>query len=160
MTRSKFTPTIDALDLVFASVDRVSGTIRRVLVKYPENTLPAALLPFVRRLWPVSIRRSGKGDEIVMVVSSMFHDKSTVRFPVSLLDAQESEITRWARDQYWFGIRAAKLREKQNAEANLAKAKRAVDKAQAELTAAQGQLTRATAVVMAEYPVRRKSMTH
>ncbi|GAB5079687.1 hypothetical protein [Arthrobacter sp. AD-310] len=158
MTRKKSTPSIEALDQVFTSVDRVTGTIRRVLVKYPENTLPAPLLPFVRRLWPVSVRRSGKGDEIVIVVTSIFNSQTIVRFPVTLLDAQESEITRWARDQYWSGIRAAKFREKQNAEANLAKAKRAVDKAQAELTAAQGQLTRATSVVMGKNPVRRKSM--
>jgi hypothetical protein len=157
MTRKKSITNIEALDQVFASVDRVTGTIRRVLMKYPENTLSPALLPFVRRLWPVSIRRSGKGDEIVMLVSSLFHEKTMVRFPITLLDAQESEITRWARDQYWSEIRAAKLREKQNAEANLTKAKRAVDKAQADLDAAQGKLVRATAMVMGKHPVGQES---
>lgn len=146
MPSPKITTNAAALDQVNASVERVTATIGRVLSKYPQNTLSPALLPFVQRHWDIAVRRSTKGDEIVLVISTFFSKTITLRFPVELLDAQESEITRWARDQYWSAIHEAKLRAQREARANTEKARRAVAKAQHDLDTAKQQLAKVSAV--------------
>jgi hypothetical protein len=138
-TRKK-TTNAEALDQINTSVQRVTSTIQSVLAKYPQNTLSPALVPFVQRHWAQAIRRSHQDDEIVLVISTFFSKTTNLRFPVALLDAQESEITRWARDQYWSAIREAKLRARREAHANTEKARRAVAKAQHDLETAQRQL--------------------
>lgn len=74
------------------------------------------------------------------MISTFFSKTTNLRFPVALLDAQESEITRWARDQYWSAIREAKLRAQREARNNKDRAESAVTKARHDLETAQRQL--------------------
>lgn len=145
---------VEALDQISASVERVTSTIRSVLAKYPQNTLSPALLPFVQRHWDHAVRRSQKGDEVVLVISTFFSKTTNLRFPVALLDAQESEITRWARDQYWSAIREAKLRAQREARNNKDRAERAVAKARQDLETAQRQLAVISALADRPQPGR------
>ncbi len=112
---------------------------------YPQNTLSPALLPFVQRCRDVAVRRSSNGDDLVLVISTFFSKTTTLRFPVALLDAQESEITRWARDQYWSAIRDKKLRARQSAREERDKTQHALDKAQRDFDAAQQRLANVSA---------------
>lgn len=147
MSSPKKTTAAEALDQVNASVERVTATIRRVLAKYPQNTLSPGLLPFVQRRRDLAVRRSSNGDDLVLVISTFFSKTTTLRFPVALLDAQESEITRWARDQYWAAIHEAKLRAQREARQNTEKARRAVAKAQHDLDPAKQQLAKVSAAL-------------
>lgn len=157
MTRKKSpTTNAEALDQAQASAARVASTIASVLRKFPRETLAPRLLPFVQHRSRTAVRRSSDGRELVMSISTVFSEKDTARFPVALLDAPESDITKWAREQYWSEIHAARYRERQDAQAKLTRAKNTVTQAQRDLEKAQEQLTRATAVVTRKTSIRQE----
>lgn len=146
MPRNRTTSSnVEALDQVGTAVDGVLTLISAVLRKFPRNTVPDKLLPFMQAHADRAVRRATKGDEIVLVSTSLFFKTATLRFPTKLLDAPEQEITRWARDQYWSGINTAKFQAREQARANAEKARRAVEDAQRKLEKARQHLAAVSA---------------
>jgi hypothetical protein len=142
---------IEALDQLTESVKRVTSTITKVLVKFPRNTLPSTLAPFMYRHSDPAVKRSQKGDEIVLTISS--GSKTTnLRFPATLLDAQESVITRWARDQYWYAIKEGKAQARRAAHAKVSLAVDSLQKAQRDLETARKHLSEVSAVPRKKSP--------
>lgn len=147
MPSTKTKPTnAEALSQVEGSVTRVLTLVRAVLAKYPQETISPALLPFRHPHGAHMIRRrSGEGDEVVLRISMFLSDSTAVRFPVTLLDAHEQQITRWTRDRYWSAVDEAKLRARREARANAEKARRDVEEAQRKLDSALNELAAVSA---------------
>lgn len=136
---------IAALEQANSAVAYIITIIGRVLVKFPSNTLAPSLVAFTHRYGTSAIRLSGSGDEVVLTSRPAWSGITGLRFPVRLLDAQESEITKWARDKYWAEIRAEKLRVQRTAEARATRARKTIAKAELELATARNELATATA---------------
>ncbi|MEO3931315.1 hypothetical protein WMO79_00685 [Micrococcaceae bacterium Sec7.4] len=136
---------IEALEQVENAVTRVMTLISAVLRKYPQNTVPEKLLPFRHTHADRAVRRSTKGDDLVLASTSFFYKTATLRIPLALLDAPEQAITRWARDQYWSGIEGSKFQARKEARANADKASRALDQAQLKLDRALQELATVSA---------------
>lgn len=121
------------------SVHRVTGLIRRVLLKFPENTLPQELKTLT---WDPnwSFRLSNDRSEVVLTALFTFKGPATARFPRALLGAQDSEITRWARYQYWWGVEEARQQYRHAAHQRVTAAAKAVEHARQELLKAETTL--------------------
>lgn len=134
-TRNKTTQAVETLTAAQESVRRVTELIRNVLLKFPENTLPKPLKPFTWHPRLSFYLSTGKEGTTVHLVHA--HGGGPIStFPASLLGAQESVITRWARTQYWSHIQFAK---QQNREA----AQFEMDRAQLDMEQAKQRLDRA-----------------
>lgn len=142
MPRTKTKPTnAEALDQVEDAVDRVMTLISAVLRKYPRNTLPEKLAPFIYRYAERAVRRATKGDDVLLAITMFSVKTVNLRFPLALLDAPEQVITRWARDQYWSAIEGSKFQARQDARVKVAKARETLEKAQRDFDAATENLT-------------------
>lgn len=171
MSRTTNKPTnTEALDQVEAAVVRIMMLISAVLRKYPQETVAPAMLPFIQRHSDHAIRpsrppRNGGGisdprkeDEIVLVTTSFFSSKNTtLRFPLSLLDAPEQQITRWARDQYWAAVNARKHEARLQARVKADNAGKALKKAQRDHDMALKELATLTTVTASGTKKKRQS---
>jgi hypothetical protein len=130
----------EALDQVEASVTRVITLVQAVFRKYPQNTIPEPLRLFTYRYAERAVRRATKGDDVVLTITTFSLKTVKLRLPLTLLDAPEQEITRWARDRYWSAIEGSKFQARQEARNKAAKAREALEKAQRDLDAATQHL--------------------
>ncbi|KIA73374.1 hypothetical protein ANMWB30_23010 [Arthrobacter sp. MWB30] len=99
----------EALTQTAAALMRVTSLMRRVLVKFPFETLPPELSVFVQFPHTQSLLFTSTGSEFTLTFphTSGVTKLTKLIIPVSLLDAPEAGITRWIRDQYWTGVRLA-----------------------------------------------------
>lgn len=148
---------VEALDQVQDAVAGVLTLVTAVLAKFPSNTVPEKLRPFLYGNGAYAVRRSLKDEEVVLVSTAIFYKNTTLRFPLALLDAPEQVITRWTRDQYWSGIEGSKHQERQAARVKAAKAKETLEKAQRDYEAAEANLAAAWAPGKKKQPADRRS---
>ncbi|MFJ2662576.1 hypothetical protein [Arthrobacter koreensis] len=126
-----------------AEIDRVTAIIANVLHKFPSNTISPEIKPFIQcRQWAFRVTAGTLGSfgKTVSLQSHRWPNKSA-SFPSNLLGAQDSEITRWTRTQYWTGVELQRQAHRQAARDRLTAAQRAVEDAQSELDAAAKALT-------------------
>lgn len=146
----KKSSTAKDLRRVELQVERVSGLIRNVLRKFPENTLTPSLEPFTNpRHWSFRLSSTDKNEVVLTGAGPGFSGQSSARFPARLLDAMDSEVTQWARLQYWSAAQESQRRLK---EAAAAKAKQAKDA----LEVAQRNFDQATKAAEAAYAPTKK----
>lgn len=159
MPRTTDTPTADERFVEMNnSVHRVASLIRRVLLKFPHNTLPPALKPLI---WTPdwSFRLSNDGTEIVLTHCFSFRrtpEWVTARFPVALLAYQESDVTSWARERYWSGVKEVREQHRRAAHRRVSLARESVERARISLRDAERSLERASAETDAAYAPSKK----
>lgn len=118
------------------AINNLTSLIHRVVKKYPSDQLPPSLLPFRLHDNAPSVRISASTGELVITMIPRFR-QSSARLPITLLDAQESEVTQWVRQQYWQHSGARKEQAKSLVIANLTLARKKLDEARANVAAAQ-----------------------
>lgn len=118
----------------------------RVVHKFPRNTLPAALIPFVGTLRVLTVRTSARDNEFVVQLGNDFQTKQ-VRIPADWLTTEGSQITAAVRDTYWGDLRRRQMRERtdlvrriENHEAAIAANTRDLERARASLKRLEGRL--------------------
>lgn len=95
---------IEAQDVqrVFDRLQAIVDLVARVLAKYPYETLPEHLKPFVGHR-PISIVRpstDARREELVVRTAAPFLDRQ-MRVPMVWLGMHESQITAEVRREYW-----------------------------------------------------------
>lgn len=129
---------------VLQRVHEVNVLVRSVLDKFPMNTIPDSLR------WARVDRRSSvrlEGDDVVIrYVIGWSQKLGNGTFPARLLDAQDSEITEWARAAYWEHQRAerraaeaAKRKERATLTQRVAEIKRDLAAAESKLALAMAE---------------------
>ncbi|MFJ8018654.1 hypothetical protein [Streptomyces sp. NPDC096311] len=107
----KTTEIVDATIQLFAELDEMVGLISRVLAKFPAETVPQRLKPFLGSPRVAFARPSMKGDgEIAFQLEKhSMMPKVQARIPGEWLMMHQSELTAAVREIYW-GDREQNLR--------------------------------------------------
>lgn len=121
------------------AVEQLTQLIRRVIVKYPANRLPPSLTPFVPLNPRISARISQHAGELIIGLNNGFSNHQ-VRVPLTLLTAQESEVTGWVRRTFWDYNETRRENAKMTAIKKLKQVRENVARARANLKAAEAEM--------------------
>ncbi|MBL1115409.1 hypothetical protein JK364_23855 [Streptomyces sp. 110] len=100
--KHKTTEIVDATIQLFAELDEMVGLISRVLAKFPAETAPQRLKPFLGSPRVVFARPPMKGDgEVVLQLDRRTQPYVMVRIPGEWLMMHQSELTAAVREIYW-----------------------------------------------------------
>ncbi|MFI1408789.1 hypothetical protein ACH4Y0_02445 [Streptomyces sp. NPDC020707] len=101
--KHKTTEIVDATIQLFAELDEMVGLISRVLAKFPAETVPQRLKPFLGSPSVVFARPPMNGDsEIVLQLEQhSMMPKIQARIPGEWLMMRQSELTAAVREIYW-----------------------------------------------------------
>lgn len=110
MKHNKTTEIVDATIQLFAELDEMVGLISRVLAKFPAETVPQRLKPFLGTPRVAFARPSTKGDgEILLQLQRGMLSHVQAQVPGAWLMMHQSELTAAVRKIYW-GDREHSLR--------------------------------------------------
>ncbi|WP_338675913.1 hypothetical protein V1460_25315 [Streptomyces sp. SCSIO 30461] len=110
MKHNKTTEIVDATIQLFAELDDMVGLISRVLAKFPAETVPQRLKPFLGTPRVAFARPSTKGDGgILLQLQRGMLSHVQAQVPGAWLMMHQSELTAALREIYW-GDREHSLR--------------------------------------------------
>ncbi|MFF4409458.1 hypothetical protein [Streptomyces sp. NPDC001404] len=101
--KNKATEIVDATIQLYAELDEMVGLISRVLAKFPAETVPQRLKPFLGSPSVEFVRPFMKGDgQIVLQLEKhSMMPKIQARIPGEWLVMHQSELTTAVREIYW-----------------------------------------------------------
>ncbi|MGW0881329.1 hypothetical protein [Streptomyces sp. NPDC002671] len=107
---SKKTETLDATIQLYADLQEIAGLVSRVLAKFPAETVPERLKPFLGAPRVAFARPSMRGDgEVVLQFKRGMLSHVQARIPGEWLMMHQSQLTAAVREIYW-GDREHSLR--------------------------------------------------
>ncbi|WP_030568483.1 hypothetical protein [Streptomyces aureocirculatus] len=101
--KNKTTEIVGAMNQLFTELDEMVGLISRVLAKFPAETMPPRLKPFLGSPSVEFARSSMKGDgQIVLQLEKhSMMPKIQARIPGEWLMMHQSELAAAVREIYW-----------------------------------------------------------
>ncbi|WP_340375825.1 hypothetical protein U5640_12150 [Streptomyces sp. SS7] len=102
MTKHKTTEIVDATIQMYADLQEIAGLISRVLAKFPAETVPQILRPFLGSPSVAFARPPMTGDgKIMLQLDRRTQPYVMAWIPGEWLMMQESQLTAAVREMYW-----------------------------------------------------------
>ncbi|MEU0030695.1 hypothetical protein AB0D34_08545 [Streptomyces sp. NPDC048420] len=99
--KHKTTETVDAAIQMYADLQEIAGLISRVLAKFPAETVPQILRPFLGSPSVAFARPSMTGDGKITLRLERGLSQAQAQIPTTWLMMHQSELTAAVREIYW-----------------------------------------------------------